>query len=197
MAGDRGADVLFKWCESSWWKWDLGSALIFWRWPEGWQSQAAFEGFKPQIQGTLPKYFHKSSRPKTEVFKIHLEKLSDIIKKGYVRPAPAYLNSRQFVRSLFDVFDVEKPGGFRMVYNGSSCGLNDAVWAPGFWLPTAKTAARYLHFNLCFMDKDLGEIFLNFPVHEQLASYLGFDLTHYKHHLGFIDCTKRKKIICD
>ena len=28
----------------------------------------------------------------------------------------------------------------RVVYNGTRCGLNDAVWAPGFWLPTADTA---------------------------------------------------------
>ena len=67
-----------------------------------------------------------------------------------------------------------------MVYNGTSCGLNKSLWVPNFWLPTAKTAVRSLSFNYCFMDKDLGEMFLNFPLHPSLAAYSGFDLSHFR-----------------
>jgi hypothetical protein len=54
----------------------------------------------------------------------------------------------------------------RVVYNGASCGLNNTVWAPNFWLPTTKSATRVLNFNYCGVDLDLvGEtFFLNFPL---------------------------------
>ena len=48
---------------------------------------------------------------------------------------PSIPESEDFIRSLFDYFGVEKPGDIRMVYNGTSCGLNKAVWAPNFGCP--------------------------------------------------------------
>jgi hypothetical protein len=65
-----------------------------------------------------------------------------------------------------------------MVYNGSSCGLNQVLWAPWFALPTADPLL------LCTVDmgywganNDYGEIFLNFWLHRDLWSYCGVDLT--------------------
>jgi hypothetical protein len=40
-----------------------------------------------------------------------------------------------------DFFAVEKYSDIRLVYNGMSCGLNEALWAPNFWLPLPSTAA--------------------------------------------------------
>lgn len=31
---DKASEVLAKMCKSSWWEWDDGSALFFWRWGE-------------------------------------------------------------------------------------------------------------------------------------------------------------------
>jgi hypothetical protein len=56
----------------------------------------------------------------------------------------------------------------RLVYNGRSCGLNNVTWAPNFWLPTAWSAIRLLDFNYYSVDLDLGEMFLNVPLHHIL-----------------------------
>ena len=84
-----------------------------------------------------------------------------------------------------------------MLYNRTSCGLNEAMWVPSFWLPTAKTAGRFLNYNYCFMDKDIGEMFLNFPLSNHIAPFSGFDLTHYRNELGFLDMTERKRKFVD
>jgi hypothetical protein len=55
-----------------------------------------------------------------------------------------------------DFFAVEKDSD--MVYIGTSCGLNDMIWAPKFWLPTPATAARLLGYGYYMVDIDLGEI---------------------------------------
>lgn len=40
LDADLGIDVLHKISESSWWEWEQGSSLIFWRWPKNFQQQA-------------------------------------------------------------------------------------------------------------------------------------------------------------
>ena len=61
----------------------------------------------------------------------------------------------------------------RMVYNGTSSGLNNAVWAPNFWMPSPATAMRQIHFGFFSIDLDLGEFFLNFPLHKSIQPYAG------------------------
>jgi hypothetical protein len=94
-----------------------------------------------------------------------LEKLKTIVERGYVI-LPLSMN---FVKSLMDFFEVDKGvTDIHMVYNGTSCGLNDALWAPNFWLPTPAAAARVLSYGYYMVDIDLGEI-----------RFLGVDLRHY------------------
>ena len=96
------------------------------------------------------------------------------------------------VRSLTDYFDVPKGDhDVRMVYNGSSCGLNEALWAPSFWLPTADTALRAMTFGTYCVDLDLGEMFLNFPLDKALQPYAGIDLTPIQHLLADFDGSGR------
>jgi hypothetical protein len=61
--------------------------------------------------------------------------------------------------SYIDYFVAEKADDIRVVYNGASCGLNDTVWAPNFWLPIAKSATRVLNFDYCSVDLDLRDVF--------------------------------------
>ena len=103
---------------------------------------------------------------------MHSEKLQLIIDKEYVK----YAN----IHSLTDFFDVNK--GFidiRMVYNGTSCGLNDAIWVPSFWLPTPNTALRNIGPNNFSVDAEQGDMFLNFPLEYKLSIQSGIDLSHY------------------
>jgi hypothetical protein len=64
-----------------------------------------------------------------------------------------------FIPSLMDFFAVDKESDIRLVYNGTSSGLNNALWAPDFWLPTPATAARTLGYGYYMVDIDLGECF--------------------------------------
>jgi hypothetical protein len=58
--------------------------------------------------------------------------------------------------------------------------LKIALWAPNFFLPTPATMARALGFGYYMVDIDLlGEMFLNFPLHETLQRYSGVDFSHY------------------
>ena len=69
-----------------------------------------------------------------------------------------------------------------MVFNGACGGLNDVLWAPNCWLPSAKSATRVLNFEYLSVDLDMGEIFPNFPLPKELRPYYGFNLTCFKDH---------------
>jgi hypothetical protein len=65
----------------------------------------------------------------------------------------------------------------RMVYNGSSCGLNGVLWAPWFALPTGDTMARTVGVGYWGGDNDYREMFYNFWLHQDIRRYSGVDLT--------------------
>ncbi len=65
----------------------------------------------------------------------------------------------------------------RMVYNGTSCGLNDAVFAPWFALPTMDSHLRAVDVGTYMANCDIGEMFLNFMLDVNLRKYAGVDLT--------------------
>ena len=121
-----------------------------------------------------------------QLYPLYLDKLEGFVQKGYVVPA-------KYVQSYMEVFDVPKQSDIRIVQNGTSCGLNSCVWAPNFWLPTAKTAARSLSYNYCTVDKDLGEMFLNFPLPKVFQKVSGINLRQFKDDLGYEDVTERKR----
>jgi len=93
------------------------------------------------------------------------------------------------VKSLMDFFSVdnaklydpatgeEHPTNIQMVYNGTSCGLNESLWAPWFGLPTMDTMARTVDLGYWAADNDYGEMFLNFWQHDELRPYCGVDLS--------------------
>ncbi len=65
----------------------------------------------------------------------------------------------------------------RMVFNGTSCGLNDVLWAPHFGLPTVKQVLRALLPGYCQCDLDVGKQFLNYPLHSDLGEFSGEDVS--------------------
>jgi hypothetical protein len=64
-----------------------------------------------------------------------------------------------------------------MVYNGTKSGLNDAMWAPWFALPTVEGHLCFITAGTYMGDIDVSDIFLNFVMHEKLQEYAGIDLT--------------------
>jgi hypothetical protein len=115
---------------------------------------------------SLHHFEQQVKRPKQEAFELLLPRFQAILTRGYVvsnQDATEITDLEDFIMSYIDYFGVDKADNIRVLYNGASCGLNNTVWAPNFWLPTAKSATRVLNFDYCGVDLDLGEMFLNFP----------------------------------
>jgi hypothetical protein len=174
-----GIDAFQRFQKADWWNWSHGSALIFWRWPEGEQQKYARDGMEVYIKKPLPRYHRPAQKPKAEQRAKILEKLKKVLDRGYMK-VPVSL---AFVKSLIDSFPVEKDEDIRMVYNGTSSGLNDALYAPGFWLPFPASAARVLGVGYFMVDMDLGEMFLNFPLPAVLERYSGVDFGAFRNDL--------------
>jgi hypothetical protein len=157
---------------ADWWEWKGGSRLYFWRWPKAHQPDN-LKGHPVFVKGPLPRY--KCPQPGERDSNIRSkvkEKLSNVREKGYIKPGR--------VRSLTGYFGVPKgPSDIRMVYDASRSGLNDALWAPNFGLPTVENLLRGVNFGSWMGDIDLGEMFLNFCLDENLHEYCGVDLTPY------------------
>ena len=66
-----------------------------------------------------------------------------------------------------------------MVYDGTKSGLNDSMWVPRFSLPTIDTHLRSIEEGTFLADVDVGECFLNFPLHQSLRALAGVDLSAY------------------
>jgi hypothetical protein len=81
------------------------------------------------------------------------------------------------VRSVTHFFCVPKgDSNIRMVYNGTSCGLNANVWAPRFGLPTVMNTLCSLPPGYYQADLDVGDQFLNFKLHESMRAESGVDV---------------------
>jgi hypothetical protein len=84
------------------------------------------------------------------------------------------------ILSLTSFFAVPKGDmDIRLVYNGTSLGLNAHLWAPWFAIPTMCALLRALELDTFMVDSDIGEMFLNFTLEERYARLDGVDLTHY------------------
>lgn len=162
----------------SFWDWDAGSSLLFWRWhPE--VREEARDGTKVFVQGRLPRYWTPQRIPRVASEARQLrDKLWRVRERGYIQPGP--------VVSLTNVFAVPKVQDeagntldIRPVYDATKSGLNDAVWCPSFWMQTTETLSQMLDFDSWLGDIDLGEMFLNFPLDARIRPYAGVDLTGF------------------
>jgi hypothetical protein len=128
------------------------------------------------IQGTLPKYFRRAKQPSPESYGLLVTKLQKMLDRGYVSSTL----DEQTIESLVDYFFIPKADNIRPVYNGTSCGLNESVWAPNFWLPTGQSATDVLNYEYSSVDLDLGEMFHNFPLSHIFRARSGLDLTPFR-----------------
>jgi hypothetical protein len=51
-----GIDAISRFLDSNWWSWKRGSALLFWRWPEGEQRKFARDGMPAWVRSCLPRF---------------------------------------------------------------------------------------------------------------------------------------------
>ena len=67
----------------------------------------------------------------------------------------------------------------RMAYDGTKLGLNDAILVPHLfpYLPTVNMILWVVDKHTFMRDMDIGEMFLNFILHESMQALGGVDLT--------------------
>ena len=122
----------------------------------------------------MPKFTAPQKRAKIPE---HMEKMKEKVMKVRER---RYIEEGQVV-SLTHMFCVPKGSSdIRMVYNGTSCGLNDVLWAPHFGLPVMQHTLRSLLKGYYQCDMDVGEMFLNFPLHPDMRPYSGVDINYMR-----------------
>jgi hypothetical protein len=167
-----GRDAVGRAANASWWNWDAGSTLFFWRWPK-WSKKSVRDGITLFVDWKRMPSFWKRQQWPTEPHAIAKlkKKLANVRAKQYVQPG--------FVKSLTSYFAVPKAKtDIRVVYDATACGLNDCLWAPNFFLPTVDTILRNASSSTWFGDIDLGEMFLNYPLDEAIRPYAGVDVTN-------------------
>jgi hypothetical protein len=185
---DVGIEVLGRFASSGFMTWDAGSTLIFWRWGSPKLKGYARDGMEAFVKYPLPRKKVAARKPAPAEYKLYVNELRKIMKQAYVKTG--------IITGLTNNFGVPKLDNIRLVYNGSSCGLNKALWATNFWLPTPDTALNNLDFGYHSVDLDLGNMFLNFPLTEELRQESSIDLTPFKEDLRDLLAAgnKRKKV---
>jgi hypothetical protein len=173
LDADAGSQVLNRCFGGEWWDWSAGSSLAFWRWNGSEQETDARDGMRMFVRGELPKDTTPQRVPKPEDIERMIKKLDKVLSRGYISPG--------LVVSLTSYFAVAKGDtDIRLVYDGTSSGLNAALWAPSFWMPTSESAVRVISFYSYLFDSDIGECFLNFPNDKRVRKYCGVDLTPFR-----------------
>jgi hypothetical protein len=96
-------------------------------------------------------------------------KVVQVRQRGYIKPGN--------VTSGTHYFYVDKgTSDIRMVYNGTSCGLNACLHALHYGLLLVKHTLRALMMGYYQCNLDVGEQFLNFKLHEALRQLSGVDV---------------------
>ena len=155
---------------SSWWEWTGGSSLFFWRWNGRDQIRMARDGIPISVSAPLP----KQRRQKASRF--------DPVQKAMVAGKIAAMMKRDYletghVSNTVHFFAVPKgDSDIRVVFDGTSSGLNETLWAPNFFLPSAKSASMCLSFDTWMADMDFGDFFHNFFMDSRIRPFSGVNL---------------------
>ena len=167
-----GMEGLTRVIRGSWWEWNFGSTLFFWRWPMQIR-EAARDGYPVFVQSELPRYRRKQRPPDKEYMLIKMkEKLRKVTDRKYI--------SKDVVLSLINCFAVEKGSDdIRLVYDGTKSKLNAAVFAPNFYLPFLDSVLMWVNVDSWLADLDLGEMFLNYFLDKKIRAFSGVDLSKF------------------
>jgi len=174
LGRDWTAIVSLLWhsTQTDWFDYKAGSRVAHFRFPPRYQKLARdglpvyFERPGPSTKRAQPIIVDPGLRARTKV------KIAKVLDSRYLRPTTAS------VRSHIKYFAVPKgEDDVRIVYDATANGLNDCVWIPSFWLPTINTLVRCLDKDSWMTDRDMGDMFLNFQLHESVVPFTGVDLS--------------------
>ena len=169
------SDIMWRAFNSDWFEYPVGSRLHFMRFPEKYQKMAR-DGAPVYFETEGPSQKRPQRDMPEDAKEVLREKLKNVIGKKYLDVPDG------MVESLIQYFAVPKgvedgkTKDWRIVYHAGANGLNDCVWTPSFWLPTAATLLRLMDKNSLMQDRDIGEMFLNFMLSRDARKFTGVDL---------------------
>ncbi len=165
-----GLDAIQGCANASWFEWLEGSVPLFWNWPK-WYQKEVRDGQQHYLTGPFgPPFLRPQSKHKdpakqelmrAKVVKVHR---LDYIKAGKVVSGTSF-------------FSVDKGEmDIHMVYNGTSCRLNNILYTPHFGLPAVRETLRAIMPGFYQCDLDVQDQFLNFKLLKSLREYSGVDV---------------------
>jgi hypothetical protein len=166
-----GMDAISRALAASFWEWDDGSTVFFWRWTKEHRRELR-DGLRVWVRkSSLPRYWGRQRWPEVRDERDKLKgKIQKIVDRRYI--------SSGFVRSLTSFFAVPKGiDDIRVVYDATKSGLNDAIWAPNFFLPTMSSVLNNADDTTFYGDIDIGEMFLNYFLDPEIRPWAGVDVT--------------------
>ena len=168
----EGRQAIEKAADSSFWEWDNGSFPYFWRWQPEIKGDLRDGTSLWVYQSKLPANTKRQRMPRDlGIFELMIEKIVKVHKRKYIGKWGTIVN-------LSHYFPVPKGNNdIRMVYDLSASGLNDALWAPRFWMPTMLNVVDCAIHTSWFGDVDAGEMFSNFPLDIKMRKYCGVDIS--------------------
>jgi hypothetical protein len=166
-------NILWHASETSFFEYHAGSRLHFFRWPDRYKKMARdgvpvmFERPGPSKKQRQPEFNDPAVKEQVR------SKIMKVIKRRYMVRARTSFD----IKSLIKYFAVPKGlSDIRIVYDATASGLNEVVWAPSFWLATIDSLVRALDSTSWMVDRDIGDMFLNFQLHESAWCYAGVDI---------------------
>ncbi len=167
---EAGLNAIRQASNASWFEWLKGLALFFWNWGKRYQ-RLIRDGQPHFVTGPFPVFLKPQKRHQDPAkHELMRSKVVQVWKRGYIPPGKVIGGTHYFCmdKGLDDI---------RMVYNGTSCGLNEVLWATRFGPPTIKQMLHALLLGYFQCDLDVGEQFLNYPLHTNLREFLGMDVS--------------------
>ena len=98
--------------------------------------------------------------------------MAKVRQRGYVRSGD--------VKILTHYFYINKGEDIRMVYNGTSSGLNDALWETQFALPTVASMLISVEVGTYIAERYTGEMFLKSMLSEVVRHFCGVDVSNVR-----------------
>eukprot|EP00956_Cyclotella_meneghiniana_P033673 scaffold98222_cov35-Cyclotella_meneghiniana.AAC.2 len=182
-------DCITRSSNSTFWDWDDGSRLFFWRWEQWWKS--ARDGEILFHECDPPRWMGRNlPAPSPHYETLLRKKEGKLVHRRYLEFG--------FVDSIVPRFGVPKgDDDIRLVWDATRCGANETLWAPSFWMPVFRTIQDLIIKRLpCSVtdyflgnipvspsnsdwriphqsDMDVGEMFLNYLLHHSERHFFG------------------------
>jgi hypothetical protein len=165
------AGMLWHTSHTSWFEYHAGSRLVHFRFPPLYRTMARdgvpvwFKHPGPTTREAQPLISDPAIQAKAK------EKIGKVVRRRYL------VTMDIIIKLLIKYFAVPKgDDDVRIVYNTTANRLNECAWVLSFWLPTIDTLMHALDENSWILDRDMGDMFLNYQLHSSAMPFTGVDL---------------------